>query len=502
MGFTELLGLGLDLIPSFLQFDEANRRRENPPVVGRQTGRAGAVTSFQGGEVPQGGFNLSPFLQSQVNQLETTPETVKGGFLGLFDVPNPEFEGGGAARAQELIQNDKLTESQARELQELLRELGKDELAGEIGFQLSQQTGGLTIDVGVRDLLQAGLNDLQQAKDISGREEFRQLEALGIQAGISEELLPQIQRQIDAGFKNAKDQEKIAENRALSAIRSGALPALAPLIQAQNLRDEIQRRTEDTTVSALESQRVGLNRRHDSQIKSARVQLEQQFPGNPGAVEAQLNQIRSTQLNDLTTAQNGLITEFIRIERDVDLQTANFVQQASSVTAANLVDISRMEAQAIDVFQTRRTQLNQNKISNDYSISMLEKDNRQTMAGLLRGFTEMFIPEQELVNQIFSINTFLEDRQLAFEAGTFALTLSGATGIATSFQAFQAQKAAQDAQKEAESQASTQNTLGFASLGVGAFTAGLGALPAAAAPAAAVPGFTTAIPQSAASLGF
>jgi len=474
-GIVDILGLGLDAVGGFAQLNEAERRRQNPPEVGRQTGRNDAVTSFQGGDVPRGGFQLSPFLQGQINSLEAPQETVKGGLFNLFDVPNPEFQAfsDSIQRAQQIVGSDTITETQAQQLQQILRDTGKDELAGEIGFQLTQQTGGFNVDPGVRDVLQAGINDTQTARDITERDQIRQLRSLGITQGIRTELLPKLRGELNNGFLSARRDQGIAENRAIGALRAGALPAIAPVIQAQRLRDEINGRLEDTSVARLESQRVALDRRHDNQLNSARVQLEQQFPGNPGLVESQLNQIRSSQFQEIGTLQNGLIADFARLESDIDVQTAGFVQQSTVAAAGQLVDLSRLESQARDIFSARRNQINLAKISSDMSISMLDRDNRAQEAQLLRSWNEILVPEQELVNQIFSLNTSLEDRRVAFQQGTFQQGQAGLNQLSVAVSNFQARK---DAEKAAD--AASESNSSFGGLGSAAGTA-LGAVLAA-----------------------
>lgn len=460
----DIIGLGLNALPGIMNIAEGQRRAENPPQVGRQTGREGAVTTPIGGGEPDGGYRLDPFLREQINQLEAPSETTRGGFLNLFQVENPATDS--YSQLQQLLGQSEsrggLSQSQALELQNLLREMGQDELAGELTSNFTQQTGGYNVDPGVRDVAQAGLADLETSRGIAERDVIRQLNALGLTQSIGQDIIPEMRRSAAQGYAQANRDETIAENRAITALRGGAIAAVAPMIQAQRLRDEITERTQDFSVAAMESQRVALQRRHQNELSTARSQLEQQFPGNPGLVNAQLDRIRSNQFQETGTLQNGLIADFARLENDVQLQTAGFVNQATQATSGSLMELGRLEAAARDTFQQRRTQMNLNKISNDMSISMLESQNRMDQAQMLRTFTELFVPEQELVNQIFSINMMLEDRRLAFEQGTFQQTVGGITQISSAVSNFQAQQAQAQAAREAADSGGIGGALGKA----------------------------------------
>jgi len=453
MSALDLIGLGLSALPGITNVFESNRRRENPPEVGRASGTREGSVSFINGNQPQGGFSVSPFIQQQIQGLERQPETVKGGLFNLFDVANPAAGQVRNIQDQLAQTGGRLTQSQVQDFAQQLRALGKNDLASELVFQAGRQSGGTNIDPGVRELIQAGQVDVQQAQNLADRDFSRQLEALGTLKQ-SQSLLPELRNSASTQFGQALTDSRNAENRTLRNIRGGRLEAFLPLLQAQKIRDEVNARfdPEQGAVAALESQREGLDAKHTQELSDLRNRLaaDPSFTGQPALVENEVRKLQFAQRNELGTLQNGIRADFAKIAADVDLQTASFVTNAAAQTAGGLGNLRQLQAQANDAFQSRRTTISLNKVANDVQIGILEKQGMDQEANFLRTMTELFVPTADLVRQAFAVNLQLEDRQLAVEQGTFQQQQNGFAQIGSAVSQFQAQKAAQDAQKEAE----------------------------------------------------
>ena len=454
-GLLDIVSLGLNALPGVLNVFEAQRRRENPPQVGRPSGTREGSISFIGGQEPRGGFQVSPFINQQIQGLERQPGTIPGGLFNLFRVPNPAAGQVQAIQDQLSASGGRLSQAEVQDFAQQLRAIGQDDLASELVFQAGEQSGGTSIDPGIRELIAAGQRDVREAENLADRDFNRQLEALSILQG-AQSLIPELRQSAQTQFAGALQSERQAENRAIRNLQGGRLEALLPLVEAQRIRQELSIRfdPEQAGVAAIESQRQALDVRHREETTAlqSRLSNDPSFSGRPALIENEMRKLNFAQRNEMGTLQNGLRADFARISADIDLQTGAFVAQAAANTAAGLLGIRQMQAQANDVFQARRTQLNMSRIANDVNIGILEREGRLQQANFLRTMTELFVPEADLVRQAFAVNLQLEDRDLAFEQGTFQQTVGGFAQIGSAVEGFRAQKEAEDARKAAQEQ--------------------------------------------------
>lgn len=482
----DIIGLGLNALPGFLNIGESQRRRENPPQVGRPSGTRGGVTSFIGGEEPSGGFQVSDFVQQQIAGLEREPDTIPG----LFgQVANPDA---GRVRAiqdqlSSAVESGGLSQAQVQDLNQQLRDIGQEDLASELVFQAGNQSGGTNVDPGVRELIQAGQADVQQAQNLADRDFSRQLEALGILQG-AQSLIPELRNTTETNFGRALQDERNAENRAIRNLQGGRLEALLPLVQAQKLREEVNARfdPEQAGVAQIESNRAALDIKHKEEKSALQSRLanDPAFANQPALIQNELRKLDFAQRNEFGTMANGIRADFARLSADIDLQTSGFVNAAASQTAGQLGNIRQLQAQANDVFQARRSQMNMSRIANDVNLGILEREGRLQQANFLRTMTEMFVPEADLVRQAFAVNLQLEDRTLAFEQGTFQQMVGGFAQIGSAVENFQAQKEAEDARKEASKQDNTGAIISGIGIVAAPFTGGASLAVAGAANAA------------------
>ena len=349
------------------------------------------------------------------------------------------------------------------------------------------QSGGIPTSPTIPDLVGAGERDLQ---GLRGAEKGNFERSLGAISQFGSDLDKSVagQKRALAGREAA-----ILGNVSRSLKRSQADLRLAtatqflPLTVMKQLRDESLAKFSDQT-AAEQGMVVGaLNARHNQEEGDLRSRLESQGM-NPEFIEAQVQDLRSTQSQQVDTTLTDIRIKNRGLEQDLDLATQQNIGFATQTAAQGTAQLAGIGARLTETSSRLIRDTQMQLLTADLSIREMELRGKQDIANMMRDTKEIFIPEAEVWEAAFSLNTGMQDRERNADLQGFSLASEVFSQLASAFGDFGAGRIDQktiDIQQKSNQNAQLFGAIGAGASAVGAATTGLASSGVFAAKAAA-----------------
>jgi len=409
-------------------------------------------------EVPTGGFRLPEEVQGWLSERNQAVADRPGGLAGLFSGIGNFISGD---KAPEAMGFQITSVDQANEL---VNEIRKENpaLADQLAQSFNEQLGGRQLHYGATDIQGALLDDHATQTEEAEADWQRQLRGMGLLESRGEETL-QARRDIAAGMDKIIADSRRAEEDAINSLDYAKAGSLMQLANAIQMRQEVMDNFQDNTTIAMETARGAMNFRHrqDEEALRNRLANDPAFANRPDQIEAQVQNLRHMQRDELFDAAGGMKVQYDLQRSQLDLNTANLQSQAAMAAAGEAVSISGMESGIKQHFADVRTNAEMNRTQVNVSMDLLDRDNKTDMANYLRDMTKTVVPFAPVLQMAMGLDIAIEDRANALKWGSEAEANSFFGGLGQTLMGF---GALQDQQSAAEAQGPSQG----ASIGAGA----------------------------------
>lgn len=342
---------------------------------------------------------------------------------------------------------------------------------------IQAQSGGIATDPTVQDLTSSFERDLLGARGAERGNFERQLGAVS-----------QFGRDLDKGIAGQRKalagrEAAILGNLSRSLKRSQADLRLAtatqflPLAVMKKMRDDSLAQFSDTTAAEQSMVVMALNARHNQEEGDLRARLGAQGM-NPEFIEAQVQNLQSTQSQQVDTTLTDIRVKNNRLHQELDLATQQNVGFAVQTAAGGTVQLAGIGARLSETSTRLIRDTQMQLLTTDLSIREMELRGKSDIANMMRSTKEIFIPESGVWEAVFGLNIAMEDRERNAELQAFSLAQGALDGLSNSFTEFSASRQNQktiDAQQKANQQAGLFGAIGAGASAFGAVATGVGA---------------------------
>lgn len=370
-----------------------------------------------------------------------------------------------------------LTRQQTDNILAQLRE--KDpQAAQDFANFVQQQSGGTPTNPTVPDLVGVFEKDLTGLRAAEKGNFERQLGAIS-----------QLGQDLDKGIAGQKKalagrEAAILGNLSRSLKRSSADLRLAtatqflPLAVMKRLRDDSLAKFSDTTAAEQNMVVGALNARHNQEEGDLRARLQGQGM-NPEFIEAQVQDLRSTQSQQVDTTLTDIRVKNNRLHQELDLatqQNVGFAVQTAATGTAQLAGISaRLTETSTRLIRDTQMQL----LTADLSIREMELRGKADIANMMRSTKEIFIPESGVWEAAFGLNQGMQDQERNADIQAFAIGQGAFDSLLNASSQFSASRQNQksiDTQQKSNQNAALFGGIGAGLSGVGSIFTGVGAI--------------------------